>query len=551
MVPRAARRFRFRGSPRHAGEGETVLTALAREGIPSVVRSIRYHRPRAPFCGVGDCTGCLVRVNGQPNVRACRYRLEDGDVVRTENSWPSPRFDVLGAIDLLFSGGIDTLHGFRRPAWAARAYQRVVRRLAGYGRPADRPLATPAAPTALSAEVAVVGAGRSGRLVAEALLATGARPVLLERGFDAPSLDGATLLTATTAAFLAAPGPGSSSPFSLLAFDERGRGTVVRTSRVVVATGGYDAALLFGGSDRPGVLSADLALSWVRTLGTPPFSRAVLVGGGLRAAAVLERLGGAVCAVVAPGEIRPEVARGASERAIPLFPRSIVTHAIGRSRVRRLSVARRDGGAPFEIPCDAVVLAHRRLPNAQLLFQAGATRAWRADPGAYYPLVDRLGRTSVPGLFAIGSAGGLEATFGPRPDELAAGVLAPPASGEPDAAVGASVGLGAEGYYRELLAAPRRGKWVVCACEDVLLGEVETAVAAGFRGIEVVKRYTGVGTGLCQGRYCLPDVLLLLAVLEGRPPSEVGFITQRPPAVPTPLSALAALSKTFVGEVVE
>jgi sarcosine oxidase subunit beta len=99
-----------------------------------------------------------------------------------------------------------------------------------------------------------------------------------------------------------------------------------------------------------------------------------------------------------------------------------------------------------------------------------------------------------------------------------------------------------EGYYRELLGPGRaRGKWVACPCEDVLLDEVEEASRRGYRGIEVVKRYTGLGTGLCQGRYCLPDALLLLSLFESRPPPEVGFITQRPPVVPSRLGAWAAL----------
>ena len=98
-----------------------------------------------------------------------------------------------------------------------------------------------------------------------------------------------------------------------------------------------------------------------------------------------------------------------------------------------------------------------------------------------------------------------------------------------------------EGYYRELLKLPRTGRWTACPCEDVLLDEVETATRKGYRGIEVVKRYTGLGTGLCQGRYCTPDALLLLSITEGRPPPEVGYTTQRPPVHPTPIAALAAL----------
>jgi sarcosine oxidase subunit beta len=73
------------------------------------------------------------------------------------------------------------------------------------------------------------------------------------------------------------------------------------------------------------------------------------------------------------------------------------------------------------------------------------------------------------------------------------------------------------------------------------MDEVEEAHRLGYRGIEVIKRFTGAGTGLCQGRYCIPDTLLLLALLEGRAANEVGYITQRPPVVPTPLSALASL----------
>jgi hypothetical protein len=71
---------------------------------------------------------------------------------------------------------------------------------------------------------------------------------------------------------------------------------------------------------------------------------------------------------------------------------------------------------------------------------------------------------------------------------------------------------------------------------------VEAAARHGYRGIEVIKRYTGLGTGLCQGRYCLPDALLVLSILEERPPSQVGYITQRPPVLPTSLGALASLA---------
>ena len=39
---------------------------------------------RGVFCGIGVCFDCAVTVNGEPDVRACRRRARDGDVVETQ-----------------------------------------------------------------------------------------------------------------------------------------------------------------------------------------------------------------------------------------------------------------------------------------------------------------------------------------------------------------------------------------------------------------------------------------------------------------------------------
>jgi sarcosine oxidase, subunit alpha len=523
-----------------------LATSLAAGRVPVLQRSIRYHRPRAPFCGVGYCTGCLVRVNDRPNVRACRYLPGEGDVIRTENAWPSPRFDVMGALDFVFPGGVDTLRGFRRPAWLTGAYQRVVRRLAGFGEPPSAEAAPLAAtpPARLSAEVAIVGGGTSGRAASDRLTAAGRDVLVLDRSIGAAPAAGPARSISATVTFLP-PRPSVSSPFVLLGFSEPARGIEVRAGQVIVATGGYDASLLFEGNDRPGVITADAAFALARGPDDPPFRRAVVVGGGVRAAEVLRRFGDRVEAVVTPGGIPPDVVQRASELEIPLYPRTLVVGASGLGRVRRLRLRARGTGARFDLGCDAVVLAHRRLPTPQLFFQAGARMEWRSGTGAYYPQLSPSGETTVPGLFAVGATSGARpeaaALSGQRAADAVLGREVPH-DGAP-ALVPAEGPSELEGYYRELLHARGGGRWVACPCEDVLLNEIETASRRGYRGIEVIKRYTGVGTGLCQGRYCLPDTLLLLSILEGRAPSEVGYITQRPPLLPTPLAAFAALAE--------
>ena len=535
--------FTFRGGRESAEAGETLLQHLARRGLPSLQRSIRYHRPRAPFCGIGHCTNCLVRVNGEPNVRACRYVPRSGDAVTTTNAWPSPQYDLMGLIDVVFPRGLDILHGFRRPAWATPLFQRVVRRLSGYGPVATATASTPPVTTpAIDLDVLVIGAGPAGRQASQRLAQGGRSVGLLDRGSIPAPPEGVPLFPSTTAVFLPPPPARGDRPFELVALEEPDRGRLFRAHTVVVASGAYDASLLFTGNDRPGVMTAEGALAMAPGDRAPPFRRALIVGGGARAAEMMDRFGVHTEAVVAPGSISPEVTRRASELSVALYPRTLLVSASGRGRVRRVWLVPRGRGPEFSVPVDAVLLAHRRLPNSQLLFQAGAQMEWRGTAGSFFPVLGGGSRTTVPGLFAIGEAAGFDDGVAAEASALAAAdailgrEVPPPSVRTPDTP------NELVGYYRELLRFPTGlGKQVVCPCEDVLLREVREAVERGYRGLEVVKRYTGLGTGLCQGRYCLPDVLLILSILEERSASEIGYIRQRPPVVPTPLSAFAEL----------
>ena len=82
-------------------------------------------------------------------------------------------------------------------------------------------------------------------------------------------------------------------------------------------------------------------------------------------------------------------------------------------------------------------------------------------------------------------------------------------------------------------------KVILCRCEDVTLADIQHAVATGYDDLEEVKRYTGFGTGPCQGKECLREVALAIAAAAGRDPSTVQPFTTRPPLVPTELSVFA------------
>lgn len=83
------------------------------------------------------------------------------------------------------------------------------------------------------------------------------------------------------------------------------------------------------------------------------------------------------------------------------------------------------------------------------------------------------------------------------------------------------------------------GKVIVCRCEDVTQSDLDHAVALGYSHLEEAKRYTGLGTGPCQGKECMVACALYLALAAGRPPSEVRPFTSRPPVAAIALGTLA------------
>ena len=82
-------------------------------------------------------------------------------------------------------------------------------------------------------------------------------------------------------------------------------------------------------------------------------------------------------------------------------------------------------------------------------------------------------------------------------------------------------------------------KVILCRCEDVTLADVQHAVRLGYTDVEEVKRYTGFGTGPCQGKECLRGIVAAIAAAAKRDPSTLTPFTSRPPLVPTELAVLA------------
>lgn len=79
--PAATLRLTFDGAEIAATEGESVAAALLAAGILAVRDTAVSGAPRAPFCMMGVCFDCLVKIDGVANRQACMTIVRDGMTV--------------------------------------------------------------------------------------------------------------------------------------------------------------------------------------------------------------------------------------------------------------------------------------------------------------------------------------------------------------------------------------------------------------------------------------------------------------------------------------
>ncbi|MCL1873485.1 MAG: (2Fe-2S)-binding protein [Clostridiales bacterium] len=77
--------FFFNGQEMEGYASETIVAALHAAGVKELGKSPELHRPRGLFCAIGNCSSCLMVVDGQPNVRACVVKIKPGMQVELQS----------------------------------------------------------------------------------------------------------------------------------------------------------------------------------------------------------------------------------------------------------------------------------------------------------------------------------------------------------------------------------------------------------------------------------------------------------------------------------
>ena len=582
--------FSFDGE-RYAGyAGDTLASALLAHGVRLVGRSFKYHRPRGVMTDGVEEPNALVQLGfgaaAEPNARATQVELHEGLAAASQNCWPSVGFDV-GAVNGLLGALLPAGFYYKTFMWPSTwwmKYEYFIRQAAGLGRAPTGPDPDTYDKSWAHCDVLVVGAGPSGLAAAYAAGRTGARVLVVD---ERPEPGGHLLGTRQSIDDASAQEWVSAMVSELsdmdqvrclpratalgyydhnyltvlerrtdhLPFRER-QGRVrqrlwkVRAKQVVLATGAHERPLVFRNNDRPGVMLASAAQSYVNRYAVRPGTNAVVFTNNDSAyepALDLVDAGLRVTLVDVRTELSDARRSQLRRRGIELLAGHAITDVRGARAVTGVSVATLNasasafGGGHRRIRCDLMCMSGGWNPAVHLFSQSGGRLAFDEARGVFVPGEARQAQLS---------AGGCNGT------EMLAFALSE--GREAGKAAAAACGFRKRGGTRlpkveTVETAPIRLLWRVPAAHpgrrldkhfvdfqnDVTAADIELAAREGYRSVEHLKRYTTTGMGTDQGKTSNVNALAILSETLGADIAATGTTTFRPPYVPATFGALA------------
>jgi sarcosine oxidase subunit alpha len=461
-------RFSFNGTTYRGHEGDTLASALLANDVRVVSHSVTYGRRRGVFSSGVEEPNALVQVGNDTMLRATQVELVEG-------------LDAIG--------------------------------LDGRGRLSAEPDIGRHEKVYAHCEVLVIGAGRAGITAALQASQSGDRVILAD---EQAELGGRLLgagwndwLKTNLAALRAQPDVRlltRATAFghydqNLVLIAQRlpdgGRLWQIRAKRVVIATGAHERPLIFANNDRPGIMLAGAARTYINRYGVAPGRHAVIFTNNDSTDAVADDLKRAGISIEATVDVRSGEAvldtRGDDEGL-----HSVLIGTLRGTHSRR------------EIDCDLLCVSGGFNPTLHLFSQAQGRLRYDEGLACFVP------DSAPPNVEVVGAASG----------DL--------------------TGRG-QGTIMPYWVVPSDGReWsthFVDLERDVTVADVRRALGTGMRSVEHVKRFTTIGTGSDQGKTAGINETAIIATQLGQPVGAVGVTTFRPPYVPVPFGLMAGRNR--------
>lgn len=589
--------FTFDGKTYKGAKGDTVASALLANGIHLMGRSFKYHRPRGVVAAGTEEPNALIgthRGPGQfePNTRATAQEIWHGLETNSQNKFPSLKFDI-GAVNdmayMLFSAGFYyKTFMWPRNFWH-KVYEPFIRAAAGLGVSPKEKDPDHYASRNLHCDILIVGAGPTGLAAARASAVDGLSVVIVDENAEA----GGTLLSEPQAQIngknawawltseleeLKALGVKIMTRTTAIGYyhqnmvglcerltdhlevahkdTPRERLWRVRAKQVLLAQGALEKPLVFNGNDRPGIMLAGAAQTYLNRYGILVGTKPIIItshDSAWSATFDMADNGAEIQAIVdTRSKVDQALLDGAQARGIAVKLSHTVTATKGRLKVSSIRVNAVKNGTVQSgtfISCDCVLMCGGWTPSLHLFSHTKNKLKWDDDRTTFLP------DTTLEDCAIAGASRGLwgiEAALKDGTDkgaELVA-ALQKKANIKDYSVENDRIGTGETQKELPTDLNPGKAKAFVDYQNDVTAKDLRLAVREGMRSIEHIKRYTTNGMATDQGKMSNINGLNIASDALGKHQPEVGLTTFRPPYTPTTFGAFAGYHRGDHFEVV-
>jgi methylglutamate dehydrogenase subunit C len=568
--------FTFDGKAMRGYAGDTLASALLANDELLVGRSFKYHRPRGVVTASSAEPNALVTIGtggrAEPNARATMTELHDGLAAVSQNRWPSLDYDI-GSLNSLLSPFLSAGFYYKTFMWPKafweKVYEPFIRKAAGLGKLTIGEVDPDRYEKCWAhCDLLVVGAGPTGLSAALAAGRAGLRVILADEGFR---MGGSLLASRGSVGGKAAPDHAAAIVAELQSlgnvtlmprttvfgwYDDMVFGAVERVQkhravpstdepveriwriaarRAILASGAEERPLVFGGNDRPGIMTASAMRTYLNRFGVSAGRKVAVFtngGSGYQTARDLAAAGVEIAALIDT--------RASTAESLPAGIRRVAGAVVDTKGGKRIKAVRIDrSGFDETIACDALAMSGGWSPIIHLLCQRGAKPVWSDEAQSF------LAADSADGFAAAGAARGLQGLGACLADgwRKAADAIAD-LGGNASAFEASEVEGEADLAFSALWYVPgAKSKAFVDFQNDVHVKDLGLAVREGHGHAEHAKRYTTSGMATDQGKLGGVNAAAILASMKGVGIGESGTTTYRPFYTPVTFGALAGASR--------
>ncbi len=576
--------FIFDGKKYYGYEGDTLASALLSNNVHLLGRSFKYHRPRGIISAGCEEPNGIVQLElnefTEPNRRATEIILYEGLIAKSQNRWPSVKYDVGAINDLLapfFPAGF-YYKTFMWPPKFWKTYEHFIRRAAGLGDSPKKDDPHKYEHYHYHCDTLIVGSGVSGLYAAKIAASKNLKVLLVEQEAqtggailssnkhenkingknqtewkhqildELKKAKNVKIITSTTLFaymhynYLLAiqdlqPSKGKDKKNSIRQVIWK-----IRAKKVILATGSIERPLTFNNNDRPGIMLANSVSKYLNGYGVKLGKDIVIFtnnDSAYQTAIDFHHHNINIAAVVdVRNNIESDIPLKVRNLGIKIYSGSIISNTTGRRKIKTVHIKKINENNVKVLNCDLLCMSGGWSPTVHLFTQSRGKLKFRDEDSCFIPHQahqNSLSIGSCNGVFDLKNI--LKETYSTvnfflnadKKDSLDGKVFE-----------SETIKIGKqENAWLINKKNIGKSKMFVDFQNDVTAKDIKIALSEGFQSIEHVKRYTTNGMATDQGKTSNVNALGIISELTGQDISDLGTTTFRLPYTPVTFGAMA------------